>query len=107
MERRSGSEALVTRLNSHPQVLCDSEYPSAFRRTRPETTGRGPGPAGGSRWPPPPYGVKILTGHILATQQLPDASNHLRRLADSRLGSWPTSADGTVSTRPSPPYEPT
>ena len=80
-EGRSGSEALVTRLNSHPQVLCDSEI-LAFRRRRPDRLVEGRARLAGIRGCRA-YGFKVLTGHILTTQHLPDASNHLRRMADN------------------------
>lgn len=77
-EGRAGSEALVTRLNSHPSVLSDSEILGVRRR-----------------WPMrlidgrtrladvrgcDAYGFKVLTRHILRVSGLPDAAGFLHRL---------------------------
>ncbi|MGI8751524.1 MAG: hypothetical protein ACR2MN_04295 [Acidimicrobiales bacterium] len=77
-EGRAGSEALVTRLDSHPDILCDSEI-LATRRMRPEDVVEGRARLARVRGRRA-YGFKVLTRHILSVQDVPEATDYLRRL---------------------------
>jgi LPS sulfotransferase NodH len=77
-EGRAGSEALVTKLDSHPDILCDSEI-LASKRLWPERLVDGRVRLAGIRGRRA-YGFKILTRHILTVQHLPDAADYFRRL---------------------------
>lgn len=67
---RSGSEALVTRLDSHPAMRCDSEI-LADRRRWPERLLQGRARLAQARGGQA-YGFKLLPGHVHHTQRLAD-----------------------------------
>jgi len=77
---RSGSELLVTLLNSHPQITCDGEllltrrvWPERFMEGRAARARRGGKTA---------YGIKALPAHFLDVQHLEDPWGFPRHLAD-------------------------
>jgi LPS sulfotransferase NodH len=76
---RSGSELLVTLLNSHPGIMCDGEL-LMTRRLSAERfiDGRA---AMAKRAGKSAYGVKVLPPHILDIQQIDHSTDWLRHLA--------------------------
>lgn len=79
-EGRAGSEALITRLGSHPAMLCDSEILHGPRRW-PERLIEGRTRLARRRGRDA-YGFKVLSRHLLANQpSLADGARFLSRLA--------------------------
>jgi LPS sulfotransferase NodH len=77
---RSGSELLVTLLNSHPQIACDGElllehhrWPEQFIEGRAARFRRDGKVA---------YGIKALPAHLLDVQGIEDPGAWVRHLAD-------------------------
>lgn len=77
-EGRAGSEALVTRLNSHPAILCDGEI-LYTKRLQPERLVLGRTRLAGIRGYRA-YGFKVLTKHLLVTQRQARLADYLTRL---------------------------
>jgi LPS sulfotransferase NodH len=76
---RSGSELLVTLLNSHPQISCDGEL-LLNRRLSPERFIEGRA-ARARRGGKVAYGIKVLPAHVHDTQDIPDSGEWVRKLA--------------------------
>jgi LPS sulfotransferase NodH len=76
---RSGSELLVTLLNSHPQIACDGELLLEHRRW-PERFIEGRA-ARFRRSGMVAYGIKVLPAHVYDTQEIADAKDWVRHLS--------------------------
>jgi LPS sulfotransferase NodH len=77
---RTGSELLVSLLNSHPQIACDGEL-LAVRRHWSERFVEGRATAVARRAGKRAYGIKVLPQHIHDTQTVPEPADWVRHLS--------------------------